>query len=147
MRELSTLQVNTGSTFEGFCPFPVGYIYQSTNNTSPADLYGGTWAPLTDGRFLRPNGSWNSTGGADSVSHKHWMPGGMEGFSGGNFCWRNGDVLPADISVRGYQNQWHSIYSREMETSTSNGTENSTYSETISIVPSFRTCYAWYRTA
>lgn len=63
MRNLQNVQVRTGSGFETVCPFPVGAIYQSTSSTSPASIYGGGWTPLTDGRFLRPQGSWNNLGG------------------------------------------------------------------------------------
>ena len=79
MRNLQNVQVRTGSGFETVCPFPVGAIYQSTSSTSPASIYGGGWTPLTDGRFLRPQGSWNNLGGenehkltvAEMPSHSH----------------------------------------------------------------------------
>ena len=142
MRELSTLQVNTGSTFEGFCPFPVGYIYQSTDSTSPADLYGGTWSALTDGRFLRPSNSWNRVGGENT--HYHWT---TVGYS-----------YPEDIGyIGGYQSIGNASYSRTKiaghrsianppETPTVGlYRENSTYG--ASSLPPYRTCYAWYRTA
>ena len=144
MRELSTLQVNTGSTFEGFCPFPVGYIYQSTDSTSPADLYGGTWSALSDGRFLQPSGSWNSTGGAET--HYHWTTIGYmypetsafvssqnnTGMGNGRTktgnhyqlaAWDNSNIYP-------YQGLYR---------------ENTTYN--ASSLPPYRTCYVWYRTA
>lgn len=79
MRNLQNVQVKIGSGFETVCPFPVGAIYQSTSSTSPASIYGGEWTPLTDGRFLRPQGSWNNLGGenehkltvAEMPSHQH----------------------------------------------------------------------------
>lgn len=49
-------------------PFPVGYIYISADNTSPAQLFGGTWEKL-DGVFLLGSSSThpvNSTGGEES---------------------------------------------------------------------------------
>ena len=79
MRDLQNVQVKIGSGFEKVCPFPVGAIYQSTSSTSPAYIYGGGWTSLTDGRFLRPQGSWNNLGGenehtltvAEMPSHQH----------------------------------------------------------------------------
>ncbi len=79
MRNLQNVQVRTGSGFEKVCPFPVGAIYQSTSSTSPASIYGGGWTSLTDGRFLRPQESWNNLGGenehkltvAEMPSHSH----------------------------------------------------------------------------
>lgn len=42
---------------------PVGSIYQSSKNTSPANLFGGSWSALTDQKFWLPSNSYNSTGG------------------------------------------------------------------------------------
>ena len=52
--------------------YPVGSIYMSVNSTSPATLFGGTWAQLKD-RFLLGKGDTyttnGATGGAASVSY------------------------------------------------------------------------------
>ena len=51
--------------------YPVGSIYMSVNNTSPATLFGGTWSQLKD-RFLLGAGDTytnGNTGGAASVSY------------------------------------------------------------------------------
>ena len=132
MRNLQNVQVRTGSGFETVCPFPVGAIYQSTSSTSPASIYGGGWTPLTDGRFLRPQGSWNNLGGenehkltvAEMPSHSHtyfemqsvgsWA---VNGGSGGLFngIWKN----------------------------TSHTGDNAAHNN----IPAYRTCYCWYRTS
>lgn len=46
---------------------PVGYIYISSDPTSPAELFGGTWEALTDRVIVGAGGSYtvNSTGGED----------------------------------------------------------------------------------
>jgi hypothetical protein len=46
--------------------YPVGSIYMSLNNTSPADLFGGTWEPIAGRFLLGTGGSYNTgdTGGA-----------------------------------------------------------------------------------
>ena len=141
MRELNTLQVNIDSTFERFCPFPIGYIYQSTNSTSPADLYGGTWAALTDGRFLQPSSSWNSTGG--NSTHAHWTTfgygyaedrmyaGDYSNSDNQNSRTKNGKHYPVDGKTT---SPYVGLYR-----------ENTTYN--ASSLPPYRTCYAWYRTA
>jgi len=52
-------------------PYPVGAIYKSTSDTSPASLFGGTWERIKD-RFLLAAGDTyaaGSTGG--STKHKH----------------------------------------------------------------------------
>lgn len=53
--------------------YPVGSIYMSVNNVSPASFLGGTWEQLTD-RFLLGAGSSyavNATGGSTTNSHTH----------------------------------------------------------------------------
>ena len=51
--------------------YPVGSIYMSVNNTSPASLFGGTWQQLKD-RFILGAGdtySNGATGGSDTHNH------------------------------------------------------------------------------
>ena len=51
--------------------YPIGSIYMSINSTSPATLFGGTWAAIDAGRFLVAAGTGYSvggTGGQSSVS-------------------------------------------------------------------------------
>lgn len=53
--------------------YPVGSIYMSVNNTSPATLFGGTWEQIED-RFLLAAGSTytnGSTGG--QATHNHGL--------------------------------------------------------------------------
>jgi hypothetical protein len=47
---------------------PVGYIYISSDPTSPAELFGGTWEALTDRVIVGAGGKYdvNSTGGAET---------------------------------------------------------------------------------
>lgn len=52
--------------------YPVGSIYESTVSTSPAELFGGTWAAVGAGTFLVAAGigyTAGSTGGAAQHSH------------------------------------------------------------------------------
>lgn len=136
MRNLQNVQVRTGSNFETICPFPVGYIYQSTNSTSPASIYGGGWTPLTDGRFLRPQGSWNSLGRenehklsvAEIPSHNHkydhlWTT------SPGNKQLQTGNA--------GFSLTFHA--NAVSQSTGGNAAHNN--------VPTYRTCYCWYRTS
>jgi hypothetical protein len=37
--------------YQPLCYFPIGYIYLSTSNVNPGQLFGGTWKPIKD-RFL-----------------------------------------------------------------------------------------------
>lgn len=71
-----------------FNAYPVGSIYISTNSTSPASIFGGTWERLTD-RFLIGCGdsySAGSTGGSKTVTlngsqipfHNHYVVSNLE---------------------------------------------------------------------
>jgi len=55
--------------------YPVGSIYMSTNSTSPATLFGGTWSALDQGRVLIGAGTSHpagETGGSEALqSHTH----------------------------------------------------------------------------
>ena len=83
--DLDTLLENAGGGIDFDQIYPVGAIYMSTVNTSPATLFGvGTWEQIQD-RFLLGAGSTysaGSTGGSATVtlttneipSHNHWIP-------------------------------------------------------------------------
>lgn len=62
------MKVKNGSTWHTICPFPVGFIYLAATSTSPGTTFGGTWAALSSGYFLRPAGTFSGTGG--EASHK-----------------------------------------------------------------------------
>lgn len=55
--------------------YPIGSVYISVNNTSPAQLFGGTWEKLKDRFLLGAGGSYSlgSEGGQTSQSHAHWQ--------------------------------------------------------------------------
>lgn len=55
INELATAlnDLKSSSTVDFNSIYPVGYVYISTESTSPADLFGiGTWEPLNEGRVL-----------------------------------------------------------------------------------------------
>ena len=145
MRNLQTVQVRTSSGFEKICPFPIGYIYMSTNGTSPASTYGGTWSPLTDSRFLLPSGSWDSQGGTTAVSlkkenlpnHSHYLYGWPN-----NGSYDGNGVFPIQDSSWGsigYNNRMAQRYELNQAPNLSGSAFN--------VLNPYRTCYCWYRTA
>lgn len=92
IKELSNLQIKSGNTWYNLCLFPVGYIYISYTNNSPATTYGGIWSSISGGRYLRAAAA-SSTGGSDTISvdqmppHKHNIH-----LSAPNVGWRSGDA-------------------------------------------------------
>lgn len=148
MINIQNIAVKANSSFQTVCPFPVGYIYQSTNSTSPANTFGGSWTALTDGRFMRYSGSWNSTGGeathtltvAEMPKHNHqidtdtWMM--YWGYSASQGASPNYNVA--------------NTYGPKANSETTDGTLTGVYAGSSSAhnnLPPYRTCYAWYRTA
>ena len=67
MRNQQNVKVRVNSSFETICPFPVGYVYMSSNNTSPGSIYGGTWASISGGRYMRAAGAWGD-GGSNTIT-------------------------------------------------------------------------------
>lgn len=69
------IYINGSPMATALASYPVGAIYLSTVSTSPATLFGGTWAALGAGTFLVAQGTGyaaGSTGG--SATHVHTTP-------------------------------------------------------------------------
>ena len=62
IKELSNVQVKSGSDWYKLCPFPVGYIYMGYTSTSPATTYGGTWSSISGGKYFRAAAANNAAG-------------------------------------------------------------------------------------
>lgn len=137
MIDLQDVKVKHSSDWNSVCPFPVGFIYHSTNAISPSSLYGGQWTQLTDARFLRPGNSWDVQGGAATFSLT--LPfirtiSDEVGTSTGQHIGLISDYDFASIQAAG-----------RTVIGSSNSIKNQT--RTIETLPPYRSCYAWYRTA
>lgn len=73
----------------------------SSNKTSPGSIYGGTWASISGGRYMRAAGAWGN-GGSNTIttnnmpSHRHVMG---EGRAHG-FYWGDSDLnISTDATV------------------------------------------------
>lgn len=67
MINLQNVKAKVGQDFESICPFPIGAIYTSMTDTSPAESFGGTWTVIDGGKYLRA-ASDSKTGGSDTIS-------------------------------------------------------------------------------
>lgn len=101
MRNQQNVKVRVNSNFETICPFPVGYVYMSSNSTSPGSIYGGTWASISGGRYMRAAAAWGN-GGSNTIttnnmpSHRHVMGGGRAH----GFYWGDSDLnISTDATV------------------------------------------------
>lgn len=134
MRNQQNVKVKVNSSFETICPFPVGYVYMSSKSTSPASIYGGTWSAFTDGRFLRPSGSWNSTGGEEKhVLTVNEMPAHTHNIKA------QGPLMASGSSRYAYVSDTENWWSSRISSTGGNAAHNN--------LPPYRTCYCWYRTA
>ena len=84
MRNQQNVKVRVNSSFETICPFPVGYVYMSSNSTSPGSIYGGTWASISGGRYMRAAGAWGN-GGSNTITVQQ-MPAHSHGYL--QYFWR-----------------------------------------------------------
>ena len=115
------------------CPFPVGYVYLSSNNTSPASTYGGNWSALNESRYLRLAGAW-STGGSNTISvdqmpsHTHSMEARVAS-----------DHNPGGTVFQGSATVANWFPSAAIRTTVTGGG--------AAFYPSYRNVYAWYRTS
>lgn len=129
-------------SFRNVCPFPVGFIYQSYNSTSPADIYGGSWTNIT-GRFLYCN---NGTGTGGSNTHKlsaNEMPSHSHTIclAASRHDGQSDYGLPL---VPGYAGRVAIEFTDNAHTTKTNNTGGNAAHNNM---PAYQTCYAWRRTA
>ena len=129
---------------------PVGAIYQSTVSTSPATLFGGTWAAVGGRMLVGVDGTYTagSTGGA--ATHTQTLGAGYAKIAGFNYLGA-GYVSYRAKSVPDY------LKNREVTIPTSiNLTASGTMQEAVELggstdagssMPPYLSVYMWKRTA
>lgn len=128
---------------------PVGSLYFSTNSTSPASLFGGTWERYAQGRVMVSASDTDTdftvgkTGG--SKTHSHWLPLGIEELVNGilSVTWTH--HAQGGVERRAIAPGHHDLYQPLARSPRSNGTEERSYSES-SLQP-YVAVYVWRRTA
>ena len=138
--------------------YPVGSIYMSINNISPATFLGGTWELITD-KFLIGAGnnySVNSTGGNKTIDISHAHPlsangGARIGCVSGKMYYNRGWVgtnITYNQTITNY-NPDHTnngAYNGNV-VSTLTGNTDSAGSNSVDITPPYLAVYMWKRTA
>jgi len=132
LRNQQNVKVRVNSSFETICPFPVGYVYMSSNNTSPANIYGGTWSPISGGRYMRAAGAWGN-GGSNTITVDQ-----MPAHSHDLYGWNNAEFASESSN--------HGEYITRLQ-----GTD---YARNTGVTgggkpfyPTYQNVWAWYRTA
>jgi hypothetical protein len=128
--------------------YPVGAIYQSTVSTSPATLFGGTWAALED-RFLLGHGSTytagNTGGAATHTLTATELPNHVHGWNGaatpGASATTDQPARGSGSTDSGFRMQ-QELY--ESETFNSAALTNG---QPHNNMPPYRVVYMWQRTA
>ena len=135
--------------------YPIGSIYMSVQNVSPATFIGGTWERLKD-RFLLGAGdiyTAGNTGGNESVniSHNHGLSSGAAniGFSAGSLYQQRTATSGAVKNQKQDGSIGHTAgsYSDVNDTTQLVGTTDTGGDSALSILPPYLVVYMWKRTA
>lgn len=140
---------------------PVGSLYFSTNTTSPASLFGGTWERYAQGRVMVSASDTDTdftvgkTGGEKTAVHAHWQTigGGTNGdptvYFGGDLAPDTlGGTIPAHTpSRRNWQANRVTRLKRESEAGNATYVETETHQAKTSALQPYVAVYIWRRTA
>ena len=146
---------------------PVGSVFESLDSTSPATLFGGTWAAIGAGTFLVAAGTGyaaGSTGGAATHAHTtpiHTHTTGSVGLSIENLPSHNHPVRTISTDTAGgyasVEGSWKAGYNWDSDFSqyTGSGTAHnhgttegaSPTTNAASTLPPYYAVYIWRRTA
>lgn len=130
---------------------PVGYIYISSDPTSPAELFGGTWTQLKD-RFLLGAGSSYSNGATGGAATHTLtideMPPHRHSFQNGSHTFLWGDGV-GTVNINGTQAvaaaaSGNSLYTIQGAWASTNGAGGS---QPHNNMPPYLVVYMWKRTA
>ena len=130
--------------------YPIGSIYTSMVNVSPAYVLGfGDWTQIKN-RFLYCTTSSGTTGGSSTHSHEYGLRHTANACNAGNLGSNTGySIQTWDGVNNGWHNGTHVGETTGPETGGSvNGIwiiENRTNTSNNSSLPPYITCYAWYR--
>ena len=125
--------------------YPIGAIYMSSSNISPANLFGGTWEEITDQKFWLPSSSYNTQGGEwnhilseeEMPNHYHHVQHPM-----GNGSWHDSFFWQTNAAAGGL---WWMLCSGDGTTAYPAQTNSKGGNQAHNNVPPYRTCYCWRR--
>ncbi len=125
--------------------YPVGSIYISTNATSPASLFGGAWAPINSGYYLKAVTFGAGEYGSEGLPN---IRGSYEGVRTGNGGQPNAEgalYMVADTvsTLRGGEGSENRKQTLGFDASRS----NSIYGRSLNVTPLNYSVYMWRKTA
>lgn len=156
MPTLVNVSVNDNSTWTTYLDmiYPIGSYYLSNNNTSPSNLFGGSWVQINDSRYLLPKG-YNDLGGSYNIGIAHLPP------HTHNLIAYDEDTYSTTVDIGtnalyhepgNYSYGWkydHLIVAPwdSISAKWSDGSTGSYTGGGQSFFPAYRGVYCWYRTA
>lgn len=121
----------------------IGAFYFSNNNTSPANLYGGSWTAITSGYYLK----------AITTGTPAYGDAGLPNITGkvGNMLYDDSSALQQDgaLSLSGgsRERSWAGEDGNELRVVNFNASQSNTiYGSSNTVTPLNRGAYMWYRT-
>jgi len=144
--------------------YPVGSVYLSTNSTSPAVLFGGSWTQIT-GRFLYCTTTSKTTGGNSTHTHTQGSTGStaitvaqmpshthkLRMRNNGKWDWNSGSAAGDKMEGGYYWDAGNVTYNWLIDNEFIGGNQGHTHTNpttaSASSLPPYFTVYCWYRTA
>lgn len=120
--------------------YPVGSVYISVNNVSPATLFGGTWEQIQDQFLLSAGNTYTAGDTGGNATHKHVLPIGFDDTS--LYGYGDSSYFPAFGSgVRSNVNRVSLPINKDT------GAVRIGSSDSASSLPPYLVVYMWKRTA
>ena len=143
-----------GESVSPLTVYPVGSVYISVSETSPASLFGGTWERIKDTFLLAAGDTYNagSTGGVEQTNHVSYLPPINSNYAQGApgaYVERVQTMMSAFLAEGGGSNAGRqseiSSIGGEANTHTLEPAEVSFYKYTSTNMPPYYAVYMWRR--
>ena len=127
----------------GLSAYPVGSIYQSTNSTSPAALFGGTWEQIASERVLMGASSSHKAGTTVNAGLPNITGSFVADVKKGECTVSGAFITGSSIAVTGEFNNASNVYKFKLDASKS----NAIYGASDTVQPAAYYVYIWHRVA
>ena len=123
--------------------YPVGSIYQSTNSTSPAALFGGTWEQIASERVLMGASSSHAAGTTAEAGLPNITGSFVADVKKGERKVSGAFTTGSSIAVTGEYSDFSEVYKFSLDASKS----NAIYGRSATVQPAAYYVYIWHRVA
>ena len=123
--------------------YPVGSIYQSTDPTSPAALFGGTWQEIAQNRVLMGAGSGHAAGTTVEAGLPNITGSFVADVKKGEHKVSGAFTAGSEIATTGEYNNFSDVYKFSLDASKS----NAIYGRSATVQPAASYVHIWRRVA